>query len=126
MRTEEQNEEIYKKIFAKGFENGFIPFSGLEKGFSWTFNHGNIWIRTEVWDFEQNKAVEHLNACNMEKILFDHTFAKCLWGEDLNFVKLNLAEMAMSEDRTDFLSHFIETELSTPKEEVDSSINKVV
>lgn len=125
------SDEVFTKLIQKVIDKGFTPFAGLEVGFKWRYENGNFWISAPIWDFKQEKMVEQLHARNIEGIIFDHTFCRCLWGEEIMDIgiaswRYNLQLLALSDDRAGFLSQFVEEKLSTGNIVVDSKIDEVV
>lgn len=120
--------EIYTAIFNKAIANGWSPGQDLPENYAWKYEGGSFWVKAPVWDDKEEKIVDRLNACSIEKILFDHKFAKCLWGDKemetgVREWKYNLQKLAISEDRVQYLSQFVDKELSTGEMVVDSKVD---
>lgn len=106
--------DVMNAIIKKAFLNGWVPIGEVGDNFKWTYRMGTFHMKTPVWDGE--KMVDQMQSASMEKIIFDHQFAKCLWGEE-NVAAAGeysepkyfaeLKNLVVAEDRITYLEQFI-------------------
>lgn len=101
---QEQIDEIYSKVIKEANKKGWTPNSKIEH-IEWNIIEGTFFTKVAMWD--GNNMVENMGACSMEKVLFDHGFAKIMWGENFIEILKNLAERNLFE-RLDYLQQFVE------------------
>lgn len=72
------NKEILEKAIRKAIDNGFNP-DGIENisNFKPTIRNTQAWVR---WFNDDGKEVIQ----DLEHVIFNHDFAKALWGEARN------------------------------------------
>lgn len=115
------DQEVYTAILNKVIKNGWKPGEGLPENYTWKYEGGSFWVKAPMWDEKEEKIIDMINACSIEKILFDHRFALFLWGD--KDWKNNIKELAISEDRAGYLSQFIDEKLSPDKAVVDFKLD---
>lgn len=104
------SEHIIKSILEKVIMKGWIPRKDIGNGFQWSYLQGRFYMKAPVWDFKQGKMMEEVSIISIESILFDHSFARILWGDEY---LSRISELAVSDKRIEYLNQFIENGLST-------------
>lgn len=98
-------QKIIAAIIAKAINNGWKPGEALPENYTWKYEQGSFWITAPIWDPKSEKVVDMVNACSIERILFDHTFAYFLWAD---MWEENIKDLAVAKDRVHFLESFVE------------------
>lgn len=112
-----ENAILYAKVIEKSLESGWIPPSPFGDDFSWTVVDDSFCMKNPIWDFHLSMVREQTISVSIERVLFDHSFAKALCGDKIVKHELTGIEMpkwmeylinlALSSNRTLFLSNFI-------------------
>lgn len=104
--NQEKTDDIYRNIIKQAEKKGWTPNSKIEH-IEWIVVEDSFIIKVAVWNGEQ--MTEQMGACSVERVIFDHGFAKIMWGED--FVD-TLKEIVSknSIERIEYLKSFYQEE----------------
>jgi hypothetical protein len=94
-------DDIYRAIIEKAIAKGWSPSDLNEGKLNWSFQSCVFFTKTPVWDGE--KVIEQLGCCNIEKIIFDHKFAKAMYGEDEYTMVLSSLSILPAPERAEYM-----------------------
>jgi hypothetical protein len=104
-----KDQEIMTAVILKAMQNGWVPRLDIPE-VQWAYVAGQFSVKAKIWNGE--KMVDEISTCSIERIIFDHEFAKALWGEKnpaggVYGWTQAIQDLSISEDRLEFLSKFI-------------------
>lgn len=104
--NQEKIDSVYRNIIKQCNEKGWTPNQKIDH-IEWIVAEGTFFTKVAVWN--DDKMEEQTGACSIERIIFDHAFAKIMWGE--NFVEI-LKEIVSRNfhDRIEYLETFCSNE----------------
>lgn len=101
-------DEIYTKIIAKGMLGGWQAREDMGENFSWNVSNGIFFCKSTVWSEKNGRMEDFIVGCNVEKIIFDHSFARAIWPHsEPDEWENHIKDLVLSEDRIKFLEQFI-------------------
>lgn len=99
------NDNFWIEIITEAIKKGWNPNPMTKSGFKWSFTNGTFFTTMPVWNGKA--VVEEMGAANVEKIIFDHNFAKIFFGEGW---EINLVELVKSENRVNYFESYKKTQ----------------
>ena len=89
-----ENAILYAKVIEKSLESGWIPPSPFGDDFSWTVVDDSFCMKNPIWDFHLSMVREQTISVSIERVLFDHSFAKALI-DDVSILQKSICKMLM-------------------------------
>lgn len=75
-----KDQEVMTAVILKAMKNGWVPRLEMPEA-QWAYAAGQFSVKAKIWNGE--KMVDEISMCSIERIIFDHEFAKALWGEGI-------------------------------------------
>lgn len=117
-KKSDEADVVYRSIIELAIDKGWSPRQEKAGDLHWAFAAGTFYTKSPTWNGE--KVVEQMGACSIEKLLFDHNFAKITFGEDEFAMVLTSLAILPSFERPEFLklSYLMVSDTVEEKEEV--------
>lgn len=98
----DEADNVYRAIVEIAIQKGWAPRQEKAGDLHWAFAAGTFYTKSPLWNGDKI-IVEQMGACSIEKLLFDHNFARITFGDDeFPMVLTSLAILPASE-RPEFL-----------------------
>lgn len=110
-------DKIWITVIERAISKGWVPNPLLKEGFKWSFRGSTFFTKTPIWN--GNTVTEEMGAANIERLIFDHAFAKTFFGE---FWIDRITEVVLSTDRSAYFKEYLESnELITDSLELSTT-----
>lgn len=104
--NQEKADDIYRSIISQCNKKGWSPNPKIEH-IEWIIAEGSFLTKVAVWN--GTAMEEKMGACSVERVIFDHGFAKIMWGENFIDVLKEIASRSF-QPRMEYLATFAEEE----------------
>lgn len=99
-----QDDILYTALIQRAFNNKWKLEGDVPDKYEWVVVENTFMIRNPVLDFNTYRVVPFVKTYSIESVLFNHSFAKKVWGDsNWQYVLVNLV---LSENRPLFLKEY--------------------